>query len=202
MESRLIIFEGPDGVGKSTLVKFISDHLSAQNIPNQALAFPGNQPGTLGKLVYDIHHSPFQFGITLLSPIGLQALHIAAHLDSIVQTIAPAIASGSWVVLDRFWWSTWVYGRAAGIPLEILDSLIRTEKLQWGPIAPSAVFLVERTSPLRAEQSQGQFSTLKDLYTDLFRSQSTEHEIVRVADADLGAAQATITDWVDRRVRQ
>jgi thymidylate kinase len=201
MKPHLIVFEGPDGVGKSTLVKLLAEYLNTQNIPNQVLSFPGDRPGTLGKLVYEIHHSPGHFDITTLSPIGLQALHIAAHLDSIVQTIAPAISSGNWVVLDRFWWSTWVYGRAADIMPEVLDALIQSEKLQWGRIIPSVVFLVERGAALRPEQPDEQFAVLSNLYAKISRSQTKEHEVIRLTDADVVSAHKVIAKWVDARVQ-
>jgi dTMP kinase len=94
-------------------------------------SFPGDRPGTVGKLVYDLHHSPENFGIKRISSLGLQALHIAAHVDAISEEILPTLISGKWVVLDRFWWSTWVYGKAAGIESNILQSLIHTEQLTW-----------------------------------------------------------------------
>lgn len=201
MKPHLIVFEGPDGVGKSTLVKLLAEHLNTKKIPNQILSFPGDRPGTLGNLVYEIHHSPGHFGITTLSPVGLQALHIAAHLDSIAQSIAPEISSGNWVVLDRFWWSTWVYGRAAGVAPEVLDSLIQAEKLQWGQIIPSTVFLVERSSALRPEQPDEQFAVLTNLYAEISRSQTKEHEIIHLTDADVESAQKVIAKWVDARVQ-
>src|SRR6266446_2304791 len=145
MHGKLIVFEGPDAVGKSTLVQYLRVLLEQDQLANEILSFPGDRPGTIGKLVYELHHAPGKFGIEQISPIGLQALHIAAHLDAITRTILPAINSGTWVVLDRFWWSTWVYGRAAGIEPRILDALVSSEKLLWGQVTPSVVFLIQRT---------------------------------------------------------
>jgi len=82
MSGRLIVFEGPDAVGKSTLVQYLRVLLDQNQLTNETLSFPGDRPGTIGKLVYDLHHAPGKFGIEQISPIGLQALHIAAHLDA------------------------------------------------------------------------------------------------------------------------
>ena len=52
---RLIVFEGPDGVGKSTLAEHLTGRLREAGVPCEHLAFPGRQPGSLGRLVYDLH---------------------------------------------------------------------------------------------------------------------------------------------------
>ena len=58
----------------------------------------------------------------------------------------PALHEGTWVVLDRFWWSTWVYGAAYGVPEYSLETMIELERLHWGQLKPHVLFLVERES--------------------------------------------------------
>jgi thymidylate kinase len=199
MESCLIVFEGPDGVGKSTLVEFLRRFLEAQSIAHEIVSFPGDRPGTLGELVYDLHHASQKYGIGSISPAGLQALHIAAHLDAITQIIIPALRSGSWVVLDRFWWSTWVYGRAAGIDPRILDALIEAERRLWGQFSPSVVFLIQRTEPFGGGPPTDDFTTLSNLYRQLSSSEAAQHEVVTIKDADAQAASSIVAQWVARR---
>ena len=198
MRGKLIVFEGPDAVGKSTLVRYLQEFLEQKQIPKESVSFPGDRPGTIGKLVYDLHHAPGKFGIERISPIGLQALHIAAHLDAITQIILPAIDLGRWVVLDRFWWSTWVYGRAAGIDPKVLDSLVHTEKLQWGQCAPSVAFLIQRVQPFGDKPKSGEFATLSNLYGDLSISETGNYEIVTIADAGYEAACEIVGQWVNK----
>src|SRR5438094_6828893 len=199
MRGKLIVFEGPDAVAKSTLVRYLRELLEQRQVPNESVAFPGDRPGTIGKLVYDLHHAPEKFGIENVSPIGLQALHIAAHLDAITQVILPAINLGKWVVLDRFWWSTWVYGRAAGIDPGVLDSLVYTEKLQWGQCVPSVVFLIQRVKPFSDKPQGSEFATLSNLYGDLSTSEAANYEIVTISDAGYEAASEIVGQWVDKK---
>jgi dTMP kinase len=199
MKGHLIVFEGPDAVGKSTLVEFLHTLLEGREVSAEILAFPGHRPHTLGKLVYDLHHSLEKFGLERITPLGLQALHIAAHLDTILQSIIPAISSGKWVVLDRFWWSTWVYGTAAGIEPRILESLIHTEKLTWGSLSPSVVFLVERSAPLREGQAHDRFIMLSELYRDLSSSQQSCHEIIHLVNEDPESAKQLVANWVNAK---
>lgn len=196
MRGKLIVFEGPDAVGKSTLIQHLRQLLEERQIPKEFLSFPGDRPGTIGKLVYELHHTPGKFGIERISAIGLQALHIAAHLDAINDKILPTIESGTWVVLDRFWWSTWVYGRAAGIDPRVLDSLISSEKLLWGQVTPSVVFLIQRTEPFGDKPQGKEFATLSALYRTLAICEAVNHEIVTILDAEPEGAIEIVRQWI------
>lgn len=200
MRGKLIVFEGRDSVGKSTLIRHLRELLEQKQIPKEILSFPGDRPGTIGKLVYELHHTPGKFGIEHISPIGLQALHIAAHLDAIHDKILPTIESGTWVVLDRFWWSTWVYGRAARIDSRALDSLISAEKLLWGRVIPSVVFLIQRTEPFGDKPQAKEFATLSALYHTLAISEAENHKIVTISDAEFEGAVEIVKQWLNTNV--
>src|SRR5919205_3641476 len=103
---KLIVIEGPDGVGKTTIANELSLRLNDIGQECKVIAFPGNEPGTIGELIYRIHHDPTQFGVKQVTPTALQALHVAAHLAAIELSILPILRTGQYVVLDRFWWST------------------------------------------------------------------------------------------------
>jgi dTMP kinase len=145
------VFEGADGVGKSTLVSWFVDHLKNSGIEATLLSFPGRERGTIGNLVYDVHHHPHDFGIDSMTEASLQLLHVAAHIDAIERRIKPLLDNGTTVVLKRFWWSTLVYGLVGAIPRSTLERMIDIERDVWRPIAPTALFLVTRDQPLRPE---------------------------------------------------
>ncbi len=176
-KGRLIVFEGPDGVGKSTLSLALADRLRAIGLPCQHLSFPGNDVGTVGRLVYDVHHDPVQYGIQEITAASLQALHIAAHLDAIERRILPDLNEGHWVILDRFWWSTWVYGRVAGIDGTTLDALIQVERLHWKGVQPDAVFLVDRSNDSFDSDNRVQ---LRESYEVLCGSEKTRYPVHQI----------------------
>ena len=175
--AQLIVLEGPDGVGKSTISSALYERLSEICIKCEYLTFPGNESGTIGRLVCDLHHEPGRFGIESLSPVSLQALHIAAHLDVIEQRIRPAIENGKWVVLDRFWWSTWVYGRADDVDNAILDALIQVEHIQWRGIKPSVVFLVDRSDNSNNQRKQAR---LREGYQELLQREHNQYPVHQI----------------------
>lgn len=164
---RLIVFEGPDGVGKSTVSTSILNYLRERGEYCELLTFPGKEPGTLGGLVYGLHHDSSKYGIESLTPASQQALHIAAHLDAIERRILPALSNGRHVLLDRFWWSTWVYGVVAGIEKLLLKNLITVELAQWRDVRPAAVILLRRPSPLDRDDDSTRWQTLCHQYSSL-----------------------------------
>ena len=172
---KLIVFEGPDGVGKSTLCGQVLHRMGSGGRQCDYVAFPGGEPGTIGSLVYDIHHNPRKLGVGTITATSLQALHIAAHLDVIERRIDPALSDGTWVILDRFWWSTWVYGRASGVKTEVLEALIEVEKRQWRDRSPDVVFLIDRIDS--SEGDGDRKFRLRSAYRDLFDREGDDYPV-------------------------
>jgi thymidylate kinase len=137
-------FEGPDGVGKTTLISAVEGMLTRLAQPVLTVSFPGRIPGTLGAHVYDLHHRPSEHNVHMLTPDGLQILHMAAHVDAIQSVIRPHVEKGAMVLLDRYWWSTWVYGLLSGIQSNSLEKMVELERSYWLDLAPQVVFLVTR----------------------------------------------------------
>lgn len=167
----LVVLEGPDGVGKSTIAKALADRLQREGTEVLLLSFPGREQGSLGKLVYELHHDLHSFNVTQVSPTSLQVLHIAAHIDCIERTIFPAIAKGKTVILDRFWWSTVAYGSTDGVPVEVLDAMVALERTAWGAMLPDVACLITRDKPFRKELPDTRWASVCEAYERL-----AEHE--------------------------
>jgi dTMP kinase len=191
---KLYVFEGPDSVGKSTLSRLFADHLGGVGEECVHLAFPGNDDGTVGSLIYTIHHRPQDLGITELSYAALQMLHVAAHIDAIQRKIIPALSAGKSVVLDRFWWSTSVYGKAAGLDEVLLSLIIGPEDYIWAGNFPATVFLLERNSPFEFPVSE-EWRTCASLYSELAAIQESRHRVIRISN------EGSIDDALEFAVR-
>lgn len=175
----LFVLEGPDGVGKSTIVSQLVEQIQEAGRSCIGLAFPGNLGGSLGQHVYKLHHALDEYNINDIAPMSLQVMHVAAHIDTIERIIRPAISSGNVVILDRYWWSTWVYGAHADLGLEQLDKLIEFERSVWCDLLPRAIFLVDRQA-LANGTSESERSSLSVLYNMLAERESSESRVVRV----------------------
>jgi len=178
----LFIFEGPDGVGKTSLSKVVQEQLTLKGKDSVTLSFPGKQAGTLGAVIYNIHHQPTSFNIKSLHPASRQVLHIAAHIEAIQDTILPLLKEGKIVLLDRYWWSTVVYGKAEGINTLALDAMIQVESYFWENKLPDGVFLLSREHSLKKELSLYQWKELKTRYTQLKIQEAAKYPIFDVAN--------------------
>lgn len=58
------------------------------------------------------------------------------------------LEQGRVVLLDRYWWSTWVYGVSDGLPIEQLERMIAMEKLVWQGVTPTTLFMLSRSSAI------------------------------------------------------
>ena len=177
---KLIVVEGPDGVGKSTLARCPVGRLMRCRIRSEYATFPGKRPGTIGQVIYEIHHDPGSLGIEQLSLTSLQALHIAAHLDAIERAILPALRDGTWIILDRFWWSTWVYGCVSGVERSVLDAMIGVEKMQWGT-QPDVLFLIERSGASTYQEGE----VLRAGYRTLYDTERSRYPVRMIQNEGL-----------------
>ncbi len=195
----LIVFEGPDGVGKSTIAAGVAEALKLSGEQCRLLSFPGREPGSLGKLIYSLHHDLSAHGIAELSPTALQALHVAAHIDVMERVILPSLRAGTHIVLDRYWWSTMVYGLSTGIGADTLDALIEPERQLWGD-QTTVIFLVDRDKPINRDEDPRYWQKLRGLYDAYAAKEETRSEVVRLRNlADVKAAIWQALDALAKR---
>lgn len=123
---QLIVFEGIDGVGKTTLAIELTKRMSENTA--KYYSFPGKEKaGSLGQFVYDLHHGKKTIVSEMIPPLSLQMLHVASHITNLKNSIFPLILDGGIVVLDRWWWSTMAYGIASGIQKSDLQAIVQPE---------------------------------------------------------------------------
>lgn len=110
---RFIVFEGIDGCGKSTQSRLLADRLGVE---------PTREPGgtslgtSLRALLLDGDH------VEPRAEALLMAADRAQHVGTVIE---PALASGQWVVCDRYVASTFAYqGFGRGLDLGDLELLV------------------------------------------------------------------------------
>jgi dTMP kinase len=98
-----ITFEGGEGAGKSTQARLLADTLVARGLPVLRTREPGGAPGA------EVLRGLLLGGEIEWSTQAETLLHFAARAEHVATTIRPALATGTWVVCDRFYDSTMAY---------------------------------------------------------------------------------------------
>ena len=107
MRGRFITLEGIDGAGKSTHLEWLARFLETRGIRVVRTREPGGTAA--GERLREL----MLHGSAALHPETETLLMFAARREHIDKVIEPALASGAWVVCDRFTDATFAY-QAAG----------------------------------------------------------------------------------------
>ncbi|MGZ8136074.1 MAG: dTMP kinase [Methylococcaceae bacterium] len=101
---KFITLEGGEGVGKTTNLSFIKEHLQQRNIPVVVTREPG---GTI--FAEQIRSMLLNTNSEAISEKTELLLMFAARAQHIKHVIEPALAQGNWVLCDRFTDATYAY---------------------------------------------------------------------------------------------
>lgn len=99
-----ITFEGGDGVGKSTHIRFLANALENQGFEVLCLREPGGT--TIGESLRSIVLDPAH---EAMAPEAELLIYEAARAQIVAEVIAPALSRGAVVLCDRFFDSTVAY---------------------------------------------------------------------------------------------
>ncbi|UJQ95009.1 dTMP kinase [Mariluticola halotolerans] len=117
--ARFLTFEGGEGVGKSTQVKRLLARLTRLGIAAVRTREPGGTPKAEAIRSFILQGRSEEWG-----PGAEATLFAAARLDHVNQLIAPNLASGRWVICDRFHDSTRAYqGLTGGVDDTLIEAL-------------------------------------------------------------------------------
>ena len=120
MTGKLIVVEGIDGTGKSTLIDAVKEKFAAVSRPAVWVRDPGSTPisTAIRQLLLDPRN-------TAIQPLTELLLYCASRAQLIGEVIRPALTRGETVFSDRFYYSTLAYQGAHGIlPADKLRTLI------------------------------------------------------------------------------
>lgn len=157
---RLVVFEGAEGVGKSTQVARLAAACAAAGVPAASYREPGATP--LGERVRALLLDPG----AEIDPRAEALLFMAARAQ-LVARVAADLAAGTRVVLDRFFLSTYAY-QIAGRGLDAAG-VRAANALATGGLVPdltllltcapgvSAARVAARGAPDRLEQAGDAF---------------------------------------------
>ncbi|MCI2429535.1 dTMP kinase [Candidatus Acetothermia bacterium] len=131
-----IALEGLDGCGKSTQLRALAKRLKQYKIDPVIVQEPGGTP--VGEEIRKILLLRKELAMTPLTEL---LLYEASRSELTQTVIQPALASGHWVLTDRYALSSLAYqGYGRGLSLELVRELNR---LATGDLAPQMTLLID-----------------------------------------------------------
>ncbi len=119
LRGRFIVFDGPDGSGKSTQFRALAELARGAGVEVREVREPGGTP--VGERIRDILLDPIHDEMALRCEM---MLYMASRAQLVEQVIRPALHAGAFVLADRFVSSTYAYqGAAGGLPVGEIDAV-------------------------------------------------------------------------------
>lgn len=184
-----VVFEGPEGSGKTTQARLAAEYLSDQGVPVVLTREPGGTrfAEAVRRLLLDL---PTE-GEDALLPQVEALLFTAARADHVARVIRPALAEGQVVICDRYVASTLAYqGGGRGLDR---DRLLAAQALATDSLLPDLTVLLDIPA---AEGLVRRFAEATDIVAvnRLDREALDFHERVRSTYLELAREDAT--RWV------
>ncbi|UOX88379.1 dTMP kinase [Amycolatopsis sp. FBCC-B4732] len=200
LPGKLVTFEGPGGVGKTTIATLVADLLTADGVD----VHPAIQPsrGPLGELA--------RHGTDTYQDMALACLCAADRHHQLTTEILPALAEGKIVLCDRYVASSLVLQSMDDIPLDVVWAL------NHGVYQPDLVVALSAApgdieGRLRARGGHSRFerapgSSFRETYgylaaTTFLHEQGWPVQVVDCAD-DPQTTAGTIVDLIHRTLTE
>ncbi len=143
MKGKFITFEGCEGSGKSTQLRFLGEYLTQKGVDFVMTREPGGS-----EIAEDIRRIILNGRYTAMCDECEALLYAAARVQHLKEVVAPALESGKLVVCDRFVDSSFAYqGYARGLGERFISDINRFAIQNYSPdltifldISPKAAF--------------------------------------------------------------
>lgn len=187
-----VVVEGPEGAGKSTLVRALSARLLVEGQRVLTVREPGGTPvaEAARKVALRSRHD--------LSAAAELFLFLAARADLVARVIRPALEAGQVVLADRFDLSTRAYQVAGrGLPSPDVDAALR---LATGGLVPDLTLVLDvpvdigRDRQRRARKVQDRFEREDDAFHDRVLSAYRNAAGPGVVHLDATASKKAVLD--------
>ena len=119
MKGKFITFEGCEGAGKSTQLRFLSAYLAERGVPHIVTREPGGSSisEAIRKVILDGR-------FTAMTDECEALLYAAARAQHLADTVLPALEAGKTVLCDRYIFSSFAYqGYGRGLDMDFLRAV-------------------------------------------------------------------------------
>lgn len=175
---RFVTFEGGEGSGKTTQLQYLAGSLRERGIGVTTTREPGGTP-----IAEAVRRFLLSGAAKPLGPDTEAVLFAAARGDHIEKLIRPALASGQWVLCDRFMDSTRAYQGTAGVDSALIRAL---ERVTVWPFRPDLTIILDVPAELGLRRAAARSDDAPDRFEG---DDLQEHERRRQAFLEIAAAE-------------
>lgn len=180
---KLYVFEGVNGVGKTTQVKLLEKSLEDLGLPVISAREPGGVP-----IAEEIREFLISLPPGVIKAEEECELYYLARSFLVEGVVEPALSVGKTVILDRFEGSTQVYqGILGGVSFEVLE---RCRRQYLGGIRPDITFLLDAPHSVILPRIEAQLADFYDRADEIL-----PEEYRRVREAYLWLARHDRGYW-------
>lgn len=142
---RLIVFEGPEGAGKSTQVDRLAGWLQARGVTCRVVREPGTSP--VGQEIRRLVLDPARD----VTPRAEALLFLAARAELVERELRPRLEAGETVLADRFFLSTYAYQvHGRGLPER---EVVGANAFATGGLVPDLTLLLQLPPEIGLERA-------------------------------------------------
>ena len=202
-----ITFEGPEGSGKSTQIRLLTERLTARGLNVIALREPGGT--AIGDQIRDVLHDMKN---QEMDPRTELLLYSASRAQIVAQVIRPHLAAGGIVICDRYADSTMAYqGYGHGLDLDTLRLI--TEFATAGLKPDLTIYLdIDAEQGLARRNASGEeWNRMDALHLDFHQRVQAGYQALIAADPErwvkikadqpVQVVQQLISETVDARLQ-
>ncbi len=191
-----ITWEGMEGCGKSTQARRLAERLRALGRPCVLTFEPGGTDAgqAMRRILLDARNQ----GLAPLAELLLYAADRAQHVEEVIR---PALASGKWVLCDRFADATTVYqGHGRGLDPEFVSLVNRRAA---GGLRPDLTFLLDCPPEIGLERARRRDRTSGQSGMDRFEREHLDfHRRIREGYLSLARAEPERFSVLDARMTE
>ena len=193
-----IVIDGPDGVGKSTQVKMLANHMREKYKRAVVELSEPTKESDAGIAIRESIENKRR-----LEPIIEATFFIEDRRYDVQKRILPALKKNKTVVLDRYYFSTIAYQSALGIPPEELYEMQMNFIIE-----PDLVFILhcpidtaKKRINERGEQDVMEQSDYQVRVDEIFRGFTSDHMFHIEADKPIDEVHAEIVEKTDTFIK-
>lgn len=179
--SRFLVLEGVNGAGKSSLQKSIAAYLTSAEESVVLTREPGAT--VLGKSIRSLLLERKDEAPCERAELFLFAADRAQHVEKVIR---PALAAGSWIISDRYFYSTTAFqGYGRKLDRAVIEQV---NKLAVADTYPALVLLLDLDPQAGLERARGRQAEAAEKIHDAFEAEALDfHRRIREGFLEIAA---------------